>query len=82
VLDAQTGEVLAMANMPAFNPNNRSSMKPYQTRNRAVVDAFEPGSTLKPLTIAAALSRAIWLLTGGFMDEKDREKMASEDNKG
>jgi hypothetical protein len=34
------------------------------------------------ITIAAALSRAIWLLTGGFMDEKDREKMASEDNKG
>ena len=60
VLDAQTGEILAMANMPAFNPNNRSSMKPYQTRNRAVVDAFEPGSTLKPLTIAAALeARAI-----------------------
>ena len=59
VLDALTGEVLAMANMPAFNPNNRSSMKPYQTRNRAVVDAFEPGSTMKPLTIAAALEARV-----------------------
>lgn len=60
VLDTMTGEVLAMANMPGFNPNNRKSFKPYNYRNRAVVDAFEPGSTLKPLTIAAALeARAI-----------------------
>lgn len=60
VLDTKTGELLAMANMPSFNPNNRSSMKPYYYRNRAVVDSFEPGSTLKPLTIAAALeARAI-----------------------
>ncbi|MCF6191226.1 MAG: penicillin-binding protein 2 [Cocleimonas sp.] len=60
VLDTKTGEVLAMANMPGFNPNDRSSFKPYNYRNRAVVDAFEPGSTLKPLTIAAALeARAI-----------------------
>jgi len=60
VLDTVTGEVLAMANMPGFNPNDRKSLKPYQYRNRAVVDAFEPGSTLKPITIAAALeARAI-----------------------
>jgi len=60
VLDSMTGEVLAMANMPGFNPNNRKSLKPYNYRNRAVVDSFEPGSTLKPLTIAAALeARAI-----------------------
>jgi len=60
VLDTKTGEVLAMANMPGFNPNDRSSFKPYNYRNRAVVDSFEPGSTLKPLTIAAALeARAI-----------------------
>lgn len=55
VLDTKTGEVLALANMPGFNPNDRSSLKPYNYRNRAVVDSFEPGSTLKPLTIAAAL---------------------------
>ena len=60
VLDAKTGEVLAMANMPGFNPNDRASLRPYNYRNRAVVDVFEPGSTLKPLTIAAALeARAI-----------------------
>jgi len=59
VLDATTGEVLALANMPGFNPNNRKSFKPYNYRNRAVVDAFEPGSTLKPLTIAAALEARV-----------------------
>ncbi len=59
VLDTKTGEVLAMANMPGFNPNDRSSFKPYNYRNRAVVDAFEPGSTLKPLTIAAALEARV-----------------------
>jgi len=60
VLDTVTGEVLAMANMPGFNPNDRKEMKAYQYRNRAVVDTFEPGSTLKPITIAAALeARAI-----------------------
>jgi cell division protein FtsI (penicillin-binding protein 3) len=60
VLDTLTGELLAMANMPGFNPNDRTSLKPYLYRNRAVVDAFEPGSTLKPITIAAALeARAI-----------------------
>ena len=59
VLDTQTGEVLAMANMPSFNPNDRKSLKPYYYRNRAVVDVFEPGSTLKPLTIAAALEARV-----------------------
>lgn len=59
VLDTKTGEVLAMANMPSFNPNDRKSLKPYHYRNRAVVDAFEPGSTLKPLTIAAALESRV-----------------------
>ena len=60
VLDTMSGEVLAMANMPGFNPNDRKNLKGYQYRNRAVVDTFEPGSTLKPITIAAALeARAI-----------------------
>ena len=59
VLDTQTGEVLAMANMPSFNPNDRKSLKPYYYRNRAVVDVFEPGSTLKPFTIAAALEARV-----------------------
>jgi len=55
VLDAASGEVLAMANVPSFNPNNRGRFDPWRTRNRAVTDLFEPGSTLKPFTAAAAL---------------------------
>ncbi|MCB5186198.1 penicillin-binding protein 2 [Methylobacillus gramineus] len=54
VLDAKTGEVLAMANLPSYNPNNPVNMAG-RSRNRAVVDVFEPGSTLKPFTAAAAL---------------------------
>ena len=55
VLDAKTGEVLALVNLPAYNPNNRKNMKGGRARNRALTDVFEPGSTLKPFTIAAAL---------------------------
>lgn len=55
VLDAQTGEVLALVNLPAYNPNNRMNMNGGRARNRALTDVFEPGSTLKPFTIAAAL---------------------------
>jgi len=53
--DARTGEILAMVNQPAYNPNDRSTIKPWKTRNRAVTDVFEPGSTVKPFTVAAAL---------------------------
>ena len=55
VLDVATGEVLAMASAPSFNPNNRGRFDPQRARNRAVTDLFEPGSTLKPFTAAAAL---------------------------
>ena len=55
VLDVATGEVLAMVNQPSFNPNNRRKLKSRNYRNRAVTDVFEPGSTLKPFTVAAAL---------------------------
>lgn len=55
VLDARTGEVLAMVNQPAFNPNRRANPHGAVFRNRAVTDVFEPGSTLKPFTIAVAL---------------------------
>ncbi|HEY9147388.1 MAG TPA: penicillin-binding transpeptidase domain-containing protein [Gammaproteobacteria bacterium] len=55
VLDVTTGEVLAMVNQPAYNPNNRSDLASVRFRNRAVTDVFEPGSTMKPFTIAAAL---------------------------
>jgi cell division protein FtsI (penicillin-binding protein 3) len=54
-LDVNTGEVLAMVNQPSFNPNNRSELQQDALRNRAVTDMFEPGSTMKPFTIAAAM---------------------------
>lgn len=55
VLDNRTGEVLALANQPAFNPNNRKRLSAASLRNRAITDVFEPGSTMKPFVIAAAL---------------------------
>ena len=55
VLDVQSGEVLAMANQPSFNPNDRSQLQAGALRNRAVTDLLEPGSLMKPLTVAAAL---------------------------
>ena len=55
VLDNRSGEVLAVANQPAFNPNNRKRLKANRMRNRAMTDVFEPGSTMKPFVIAAAL---------------------------
>lgn len=55
ILDAKTGEILAMVNQPSYNPNNRHNLKGSRYRNRAVTDTFEPGSTIKPFTIAAAL---------------------------
>jgi cell division protein FtsI (penicillin-binding protein 3) len=55
VLDVETGELLALANFPTYNPNNRSNRDGAQLRNRAVTDTFEPGSTLKPFTVALAL---------------------------
>ena len=55
MLDAHTGEILAMANQPSYNPNNRTQIQPAQLRNRAITDVIEPGSTMKPFTIVAAL---------------------------
>jgi cell division protein FtsI (penicillin-binding protein 3) len=55
ILDIKTGEVLAMVNQPSFNPNDRSQYLPERIRNRAITDIFEPGSSIKPLILAAAL---------------------------
>jgi cell division protein FtsI (penicillin-binding protein 3) len=55
VLDVKTGEVLALVNQPSYNPNDRSELKTDALRNRALTDLFEPGSTIKPLTVAAAM---------------------------
>ncbi|KIF81933.1 peptidoglycan D,D-transpeptidase FtsI family protein [Noviherbaspirillum autotrophicum] len=55
VLDVQTGEVLALVNMPTYNPNDRAHLTGAQLRNRVLTDTFEPGSTMKPFTVALAL---------------------------
>ena len=55
ILDAQSGEILALANWPTYNPNARNKVARDKMRNRALTDVFEPGSTLKPFTIASAL---------------------------
>jgi cell division protein FtsI (penicillin-binding protein 3) len=56
VVDVDTGEVLAMASQPSFNPNRSDGRFPEFTRNRSITDLFEPGSTVKPLTVVSALS--------------------------
>ena len=56
VLDAHTGEVLALANYPSYDPGNRKNLTGEQLRNRAMTDVFEPGSTMKPFTIGLALN--------------------------
>ncbi len=56
MVDVKTGEILAMANQPTYNPNNRRNLQPAAMRNRAMIDVFEPGSTVKPFSIAAALA--------------------------
>ncbi len=62
VLDAKNGEILAAASQPAFNPNSRKGLKGHLYRNRAMLDIYEPGSTVKPFVVAAALD-------GGYIDE-------------
>ncbi|AOW14918.1 cell division protein [Hydrogenophaga crassostreae] len=59
VLDAQSGEVLALANYPSFNPNKRTNLTGEQLRNRVLTDSFEPGSTMKPFTIMLALEKGL-----------------------
>lgn len=65
VLDAKTGDVLAAATQPAFNPNSRKNLKNSVYRNRAITDVFEPGSSVKPFVIAAALD-------GGYISENSK----------
>ena len=62
LVDVQTGEVLAMANAPSFNPNNREDFKADLSRNRAITDTFEPGSTVKPLVVLTALQHKVTYL--------------------
>jgi cell division protein FtsI (penicillin-binding protein 3) len=61
ILDVKTGEVLAMVNQPTYNPNDRSQFIAERYRNRAITDIFEPGSSIKPLVVAAALESGQYL---------------------
>lgn len=63
ILEAETGNVLAVVNQPSFNPNSRKGLDVSRYRNRAITDVFEPGSTMKPLVVAAALE-------GGYVQEQ------------
>ena len=75
VLDVHTGEVLAMVNQPSFNANDRSQLRPGVYRNRSVTDVFEPGSTMKPFTIAAALETGKWHPTDNVHTSPGRYKV-------
>jgi cell division protein FtsI (penicillin-binding protein 3) len=55
IIDIHSGEILALVNSPSFNPNNRQGVSPHRIRNRAITDAFEPGSALKPMAVLSAL---------------------------
>lgn len=68
VLDVRTGEVLAMVNLPTYNPNALSGSQPGQRRNRAMTDVLEPGSTIKPILMAAALSSGKFTPTSPIID--------------
>lgn len=63
VMDVRSGEIVAMVNLPSFNPNALAGTTASQRRNRAVTDVFEPGSTAKPFTIMAALESGKWTPT-------------------
>ncbi|MCK4842687.1 MAG: penicillin-binding protein 2 [Methylococcales bacterium] len=65
VMDAKNGEVLAVVNQPSFNPNTKKGLKAGLYRNRAILDVFEPGSTVKPFVIAAALD-------GGYINDNTK----------
>jgi cell division protein FtsI (penicillin-binding protein 3) len=90
VLDARSGEVLALANYPSYNPNNRGNTSPKAMRNRAIADLFEPGSTMKPFTVATAIEtgkigpntlinteRGVFIVNGREIHDQHPEPMLS-----
>jgi len=76
VMRPQDGAILAMANWPGYNPNNYRHFHPGQWRNRAITDVFEPGSTMKPFTIAAALDSGRWQPDSRIFCENGSMKVA------
>jgi len=76
VLDAKSGEILAMVNLPTYNPNNPRNLRG-KTRNRALTDIFEPGSTMKPITIAAGMEFGGFTPTTHIKTTKGRMRIGS-----
>jgi len=76
ILNPKNGDILAMANWPGFNPNRFSHYRPNQWRNRAITDMFEPGSTMKPFTIASAIESQDWQLNSRVFCENGSFKVA------
>jgi len=76
VMRPKDGAILAMVSWPAYNPNNFRHYRPGQWRNRAITDVFEPGSTLKPFTIAAALESGRWQADSKIYCEKGEMQVA------
>lgn len=74
-IDVKTGEILAMVNQPAYNPNNRSKLVPDQLRNRAITDMFEPGSTMKVFTVMAALESGKYTTSSLFNTNPGRYRV-------
>ncbi|MFT4937355.1 MAG: cell division protein FtsI (penicillin-binding protein 3) [Paraglaciecola sp.] len=84
VTNVRTGEILALVNNPSFNPNNRRGVSPHRIRNRAITDAFEPGSVIKPLAVLSALEFGVaevdtvidtspgWMRVGGSLVKDSR----------
>ncbi|MGD2007242.1 MAG: penicillin-binding transpeptidase domain-containing protein [Cellvibrionales bacterium] len=77
-IDAWTGEILAMTNHPVFNPNSREGFDYAATRNRVVTDAFEPGSTLKPLALVAALETGTFTIDSMIDTSPGRIRVGSK----
>ena len=77
IIDPETGEVLAMAVVPLFNPNVFRKHRPYQWRNRIITDVYEPGSAVKPFLLAAALDRKIVTASTKFYCEDGKYRVAN-----
>lgn len=77
IADSRTGEILAMASQPGYNPNRSDERAPDRLRNRAVVDVFEPGSTVKPLLVAEALESGLYRASSRIDTEGGKYKVGS-----
>lgn len=78
IMNPRDGSVLAMTNWPGYNPNNFREFRPGQWRNRAITDVFEPGSTMKPFTLAAAMQSGRWQYNSKIFCENGQFQVADQ----